>query len=148
MVTARSCRSRPGMMDFVARAKFDAWAGLKGMSQTDAKKAYVSEFGQAHTHEGTSAPAGSKTFAAKGAFSRVVKAPMLPAGKAGALWIRRCSWYLLRRHVCRQARCSNWRRHWSRTRHSHDTVKAWRSSECRALINNVSIRLGLVCRLS
>ena len=32
---------RPGMMDFVGRAKYDAWAGVAGMSQDDAMKAYV-----------------------------------------------------------------------------------------------------------
>jgi len=32
---------RPGMTDFVARAKFDAWAALKGTSQEDAMQQYV-----------------------------------------------------------------------------------------------------------
>lgn len=32
---------RPGMMDFRARAKFDAWAKLKGTSADDAKAKYV-----------------------------------------------------------------------------------------------------------
>ena len=32
---------RPGMMDFVGRAKYDAWAELAGMGQDDAKQAYV-----------------------------------------------------------------------------------------------------------
>lgn len=32
---------RPGMMDFVARAKYDAWAGLKGKSQEAAQQAYI-----------------------------------------------------------------------------------------------------------
>lgn len=32
---------RPGFMDMVGRAKFDAWAKRKGMSQDDAKAAYV-----------------------------------------------------------------------------------------------------------
>ena len=32
---------RPGMMDFVKRAKFDAWAELEGTSSDDAKQAYV-----------------------------------------------------------------------------------------------------------
>ena len=32
---------RPGFMDFVGGAKYDAWAKLKGMSEDDAKKAYV-----------------------------------------------------------------------------------------------------------
>ena len=32
---------RPGIMDPVGRAKFDAWAGKKGTSNEDAMKAYV-----------------------------------------------------------------------------------------------------------
>lgn len=32
---------RPGMTDFVARAKFDAWAGLQGTSQEEAQQQYV-----------------------------------------------------------------------------------------------------------
>lgn len=32
---------RPGMMDFVKRAKFDAWAMLEGTSQDDAMQSYV-----------------------------------------------------------------------------------------------------------
>ena len=32
---------RPGMMDFVARAKWDAWNSLGDMSQEEAQKAYV-----------------------------------------------------------------------------------------------------------
>ena len=32
---------RPGMMDFVGRAKYDAWDGLAGMSQDDAKVQYA-----------------------------------------------------------------------------------------------------------
>ncbi len=32
---------RPGMMDFVARAKFDQWAKKKGTSKDDAMRAYV-----------------------------------------------------------------------------------------------------------
>ena len=33
--------SRPGMMDFRGRAKFDAWTGKKGTSKDDAMTAYV-----------------------------------------------------------------------------------------------------------
>ncbi len=33
--------SRPGMMDFKGRAKFDAWAKKKGMSKEAAMEAYV-----------------------------------------------------------------------------------------------------------
>lgn len=32
---------RPGMMDFVGRAKYDAWKGLAGVSQDDAKQKYI-----------------------------------------------------------------------------------------------------------
>ena len=32
---------RPGMTDFVNRAKFDAWAALNGTSQEDAMQQYV-----------------------------------------------------------------------------------------------------------
>lgn len=32
---------RPGMLDMVGRAKFDAWAKLEGMSTEDAMKKYV-----------------------------------------------------------------------------------------------------------
>lgn len=32
---------RPGMTDFVARAKYDAWAGLKGTSPEDAQQQYI-----------------------------------------------------------------------------------------------------------
>ncbi len=32
---------KPGFTDFVGRAKFDAWTKLTGMSQDDAKTAYI-----------------------------------------------------------------------------------------------------------
>ena len=32
---------RPGMMDFVGRAKWDAWNSLGKMSQDEAKQAYI-----------------------------------------------------------------------------------------------------------
>jgi len=32
---------RPGMTDFVGRAKYDAWAGLKGISQEAAMQQYI-----------------------------------------------------------------------------------------------------------
>ncbi|MCX7071104.1 MAG: acyl-CoA-binding protein [Gammaproteobacteria bacterium] len=35
--------SRPGMLDMVGRAKFDAWAGLKGTSTDEAMKKYVAK---------------------------------------------------------------------------------------------------------
>jgi diazepam-binding inhibitor (GABA receptor modulator, acyl-CoA-binding protein) len=33
--------SRPGMLDFKGRAKYDAWSGRKGTSKSDAMMAYV-----------------------------------------------------------------------------------------------------------
>lgn len=33
--------ARPGMLDMVGRAKYDAWAKLKGMKQEDAMKHYA-----------------------------------------------------------------------------------------------------------
>lgn len=38
--------SRPGMMDFKGRAKYDSWAGRKGMSRDDAMRAYIDEAGK------------------------------------------------------------------------------------------------------
>ena len=32
---------RPGMTDFAGRAKYDAWQGLKGTSQTEAQQQYI-----------------------------------------------------------------------------------------------------------
>ncbi|MFO8141235.1 MAG: acyl-CoA-binding protein [Marinobacter sp.] len=32
---------RPGMMDFVGRAKYDAWEKLKGTSRDDAMQTYI-----------------------------------------------------------------------------------------------------------
>ena len=32
---------KPGMFDFVARAKFEAWEGLKGTSAKDAMQGYI-----------------------------------------------------------------------------------------------------------
>ena len=32
---------RPGMLDMVGRAKYDAWAALKGVSSDDAKQTYI-----------------------------------------------------------------------------------------------------------
>jgi diazepam-binding inhibitor (GABA receptor modulator, acyl-CoA-binding protein) len=33
--------NRPGMVDFVGRAKYDAWKALEGTSQEDAQRQYV-----------------------------------------------------------------------------------------------------------
>jgi diazepam-binding inhibitor (GABA receptor modulator, acyl-CoA-binding protein) len=38
--------SRPGMIDFKGRAKFDAWAGKKGTSKNDAMSKYVALVGK------------------------------------------------------------------------------------------------------
>ncbi len=35
--------SRPGMLDMVGRAKFDAWAKLKGTAQDAAMKQYIAK---------------------------------------------------------------------------------------------------------
>jgi len=54
--------SRPGMMDFVGRAKWDAWNGLGDMSQDDAQKAYidlVNELAGAATPEAPAAEPGT-----------------------------------------------------------------------------------------
>ena len=34
---------RPGMLDMVGRAKYDAWAKLKGMSSDDARQKYITK---------------------------------------------------------------------------------------------------------
>lgn len=39
--TGDATGKRPGMLDPVGRAKFDAWSGVKGMSKDEAKQAYV-----------------------------------------------------------------------------------------------------------
>ncbi|MCH8621616.1 acyl-CoA-binding protein [Undibacterium sp. TS12] len=39
--TGDASGDRPGMTDFVGRAKFDAWAGLKGTTQEAAMQQYV-----------------------------------------------------------------------------------------------------------
>jgi acyl-CoA-binding protein len=36
---------RPGITDLRGRAKFDAWAGRKGMSKDDAMRAYIKAAG-------------------------------------------------------------------------------------------------------
>ena len=38
--------SRPGMLDFKGRAKYDAWAGKKGTAQDAAQRAYVELVGK------------------------------------------------------------------------------------------------------
>jgi acyl-CoA-binding protein len=38
--------SRPGMLDFKGRAKYDAWATRRGMSKDAAKQSYVDTVGR------------------------------------------------------------------------------------------------------
>jgi acyl-CoA-binding protein len=40
--------SRPGMMDFKGRAKFDAWAGKKGTSRDEAMQRYIAVVDRLH----------------------------------------------------------------------------------------------------
>ncbi|XP_071520175.1 enoyl-CoA delta isomerase 2-like isoform X1 [Panulirus ornatus] len=55
---------RPGMMDFVGRAKWDAWNALGSMSQEDAQKAYIdlvkSLAGEEEAKEAAQAESGQK----------------------------------------------------------------------------------------
>ncbi|MBP6472340.1 MAG: acyl-CoA-binding protein [Chloroflexi bacterium] len=39
--TGDAAGKRPGFTDPVGRAKYDAWASLKGLSQTNAMQAYI-----------------------------------------------------------------------------------------------------------
>lgn len=72
---------RPGMTQFIARAKFDAWAKLKGMSAGDAMAAYVKEFGGDDSSGDTDMPATPvDKYNPKGAFLPVMSTPMLPPG--------------------------------------------------------------------
>lgn len=41
--------NRPGMMDFVGRAKYDAWSTLQGMSTEDAMTEYIDLVGRLET---------------------------------------------------------------------------------------------------
>ncbi len=43
---------RPGMMDFVGRTKYDAWAKLKGTSKDAAKAQYAAKVAQLQAAEG------------------------------------------------------------------------------------------------
>lgn len=40
-ITGDTTGKRPGMFDMVGRAKYDAWAKFHGMTQEEAKQAYV-----------------------------------------------------------------------------------------------------------
>jgi acyl-CoA-binding protein len=44
--------SRPGMLDFKGRAKYDAWAGKKGTAREAAQRAYVELVGKLATKYG------------------------------------------------------------------------------------------------
>ena len=96
---------RPGAFNFVARAKFDAWAALKGTAKDEAMRLYVKEFDTAASAKSagsgvaaTAAPAAAPVSSApasearpshhdkrelagpKGSFVPVRKTPMLPPG--------------------------------------------------------------------
>ncbi|XP_058835749.1 acyl-CoA-binding protein [Topomyia yanbarensis] len=45
--TVGDCNTaKPGMLDFKGKAKWEAWNGRKGMSQDEAKQAYVDKVAQ------------------------------------------------------------------------------------------------------
>jgi len=44
--------SRPGMLDFKGKAKWDAWNGKKGMDQTEAKEKYIALVAQLKAKHG------------------------------------------------------------------------------------------------
>jgi 2,4-dienoyl-CoA reductase len=69
-------------MDFVARAKWDAWAALKGTSQADAMAKYVETFGGgAAGGDDSDVPETDKAkYNPQGAFMPPRKTPMLPPG--------------------------------------------------------------------
>ena len=75
---------RPGAFQFVARAKYDAWDAVKGMSRDDAMRDYVKRFGSASggADGDTDVPPTPKNkHNPKGVYNTVVKTPMLPPGK-------------------------------------------------------------------
>lgn len=43
---------RPGMLNVVERAKYDAWAQAKGMSREDAMQAYIDEINKVEAQYG------------------------------------------------------------------------------------------------
>ena len=72
---------RPGAFNFVARAKFDAWASLKGTSKESAMLLYIKEFSSSEATASASAATISKPrYQPSGAFASVKKNPMLPPG--------------------------------------------------------------------
>lgn len=68
------------MFNVVARAKYDAWAALKGKTKEDAMIAYVAEFGNNAAASDNSDVPAAKSYAAKGSFAPVLRTPMLPPG--------------------------------------------------------------------
>ena len=79
---------RPGAFDFVARAKYDAWAKLAGTSRSDAMSSYIAAF---VTKAGGAAEGGDSASAdvpatpmdkhkPVGAFLPAITSPMLPPG--------------------------------------------------------------------
>ena len=54
-ITVGDCNtSRPGMMDFKGKAKWDAWNAKKGVSQDDAKAQYIDLANKMAEKHGTS----------------------------------------------------------------------------------------------
>ena len=51
---------RPGFMDIVGRAKWDAWDALKSTSKEDSMQQYIDLIEELKTRVGTSAPGGSR----------------------------------------------------------------------------------------
>lgn len=43
---------RPGMLNVIERAKYDAWAEVKGMSREDAMQAYIDEVNKVEAQYG------------------------------------------------------------------------------------------------
>ena len=72
---------KPSMLDFVGGAKWEAWAGVRGLAQGEAEAQYtalVASLSGEAAPEGAPAPAPAS--AAKGAFRAIKTAPMLPPG--------------------------------------------------------------------
>lgn len=76
---------RPGMLDFVGRAKYDSWKNVQGMSKEQAMTAYVKEFGSdaalgnSSSNDDTDVPrTPADQIKSKGAFMPAMRTPMLP----------------------------------------------------------------------
>lgn len=74
--------ARPSLFDPTARAKFDAWAELRGMTSEKAMESYVAEFGAPAAADGAAPTPSVGAAGGKGAFAkRATGAPSpLPAG--------------------------------------------------------------------